>query len=242
MNLSANLAIKIANSIANSSHQWSVVGIDEYKFSNYNGVSTSNSIVTTYRLESNTIYFSNTNQTKLRFDFVYSTTGGVYSNCQVLFDGATYDCTNNMLYANIALKANTFLTERSNTMLQLLTGPTTIATVNSTLLSKISNSIISNSGQWVVISKNETDVNKSLTDSERLIIVGLKSNRYKVDGSEMTLSYTATISKDGQLSTARLNIGQVDYLTTNTELHSTIVAKANAHSSNTESYFIQRIE
>lgn len=234
--------IRIANSIANSSHGWSVVDVNEQSYGYYDGSSAVTIKTINYQLESSKLYYSNTAQNKLRFNFFYTTSGASYSNSQVLFDGMMLECTNNMLYANINLLANTFLNNKSNTMFSLLATPTTVPSINTNLLAKISNSLITNSGQWAVIGVNETEISRSLTTVDKLVIVNLQSNRYKVDGAPMTISYTATTNRDGQLSSARLNINQVDLPTSNQLLYTTIISKANTYSSNTESYFIQRIE
>lgn len=225
MNINANLMIKIANSIANVSHGWSVKKVDSITI--YAGDGSTNK-TNTYTLSSNAIYVSNTSTSPLTFVYRYNTQSDSYTSSQVVMQGTIYECTNNMLFANINILANTYLNTKSTSLLSVFTtGPVAKPTMNTTLLTNINNSFVNNVGQWSVVSRNDSSILNPSEELEQIINISMISNKYKLRGLPISLSYRASLYSNGDLKTASVNINGAEYVSSNSTLYNNMLSVSN---------------
>jgi hypothetical protein len=146
-----------------------------------------------------------------------------------------------MLYANINLKANTYLNTQSSSLLSLFqTGPVAKPSINTTLLTNLNNSFVNNAGQWSVLSKNDLDM---FVDGEvqRVSQVFLASSKYRIRDIKMVMTYHAVLDKTGSLKEAQITLNGAQYSTKDATLYSSITSLANTFNSTRETELLSVI-
>jgi hypothetical protein len=146
-----------------------------------------------------------------------------------------------MLYANINLKANTFLNTQSSSLLSLFqTGPVDKPTINTTLLTNLNNSFSNNAGLWTVLSVNDLDM---FVDGEvqRISQIFLNSSKYTIKGIKLVLTYHAVLDKTGSLKEAQVTLNGAQFSTKDSTLYSSITSLANTFTSTRETELLSVI-